>query len=129
MSAGEAQKIDRIMEKFAERYCCDNPGAFAAADGAYLLAFALVTLLSITARHTTFQNSYHDRGVVCGFCALRGKKFFPVGDISIDHQHSVSAWIRQRFTPGQQSGLIRVGWRWCWSRKFIFSGYTCGKCV
>ena len=22
---GEAQKIDRIMEKFAERYCADNP--------------------------------------------------------------------------------------------------------
>lgn len=42
--AGEAQKIDRIMEKFAERYCADNPGVFRSADGAYLLAFALVML-------------------------------------------------------------------------------------
>ena len=42
--AGEAQKIDRIMEKFAERFCRDNPGAFASADGAYLLAFALIML-------------------------------------------------------------------------------------
>jgi Sec7-like guanine-nucleotide exchange factor len=25
---GEAQKIDRIMEKFAEVYCRDNPHAF-----------------------------------------------------------------------------------------------------
>ncbi|KAK9904753.1 hypothetical protein WJX75_001787 [Coccomyxa subellipsoidea] len=41
---GEAQKIDRIMEKFAERYCRDNPGAFRTADGAYLLAFALIML-------------------------------------------------------------------------------------
>ncbi|BDA49435.1 probable Brefeldin A-inhibited guanine nucleotide-exchange protein [Coccomyxa sp. Obi] len=41
---GEAQKIDRIMEKFAERYCRDNPGAFRSADGAYLLAFALIML-------------------------------------------------------------------------------------
>lgn len=41
---GEAQKIDRIMEKFAERYCRDNPSAFAAADGAYLLAFAIIML-------------------------------------------------------------------------------------
>jgi hypothetical protein len=41
---GEAQKIDRIMEKFAERYCRDNPGAFGSADGAYLLAFALIML-------------------------------------------------------------------------------------
>ena len=41
---GEAQKIDRIMEKFAERYCRDNPGVFASADGPYLLAFALIML-------------------------------------------------------------------------------------
>lgn len=32
------------MEKFAERYCWDNPGAFASADGPYLLAFALIML-------------------------------------------------------------------------------------
>jgi len=32
------------MEKFAERYCRDNPGAFRTADGAYLLAFALIML-------------------------------------------------------------------------------------
>ena len=32
------------MEKFAERYCENNPGAFASADGPYLLAFALIML-------------------------------------------------------------------------------------
>jgi hypothetical protein len=41
---GEAQKIDRIMEKFAERYCNDNPGLFRTAEGAYLLAFATIML-------------------------------------------------------------------------------------
>jgi hypothetical protein len=41
---GEAQKIDRIMEKFAARYCADNPAAFPAADAAYLLAFAVIML-------------------------------------------------------------------------------------
>ena len=30
---GEAQKIDRIMEKFAERYCRDNPAAFKTGGG------------------------------------------------------------------------------------------------
>lgn len=44
VATGEAQKIDRIMEKFAERYCRDNPHTFASADGAYLLAFALIML-------------------------------------------------------------------------------------
>lgn len=42
--AGEAQKIDRIMERFAERYCKDNPDAFKTSDGAYLLSFALIML-------------------------------------------------------------------------------------
>ena len=42
--AGEAQKIDRIMERFAERYCKDNPDVFKTSDGAYLLSFALIML-------------------------------------------------------------------------------------
>ncbi|KAJ0966984.1 hypothetical protein J5N97_023901 [Dioscorea zingiberensis] len=41
---GEAQKIDRIMEKFAERYCADNPGLFENADTAYVLAYAVIML-------------------------------------------------------------------------------------
>ncbi|PKA52423.1 Brefeldin A-inhibited guanine nucleotide-exchange protein 5 [Apostasia shenzhenica] len=41
---GEAQKIDRIMEKFAERYCADNPDVFKNADTAYVLAYAVIML-------------------------------------------------------------------------------------
>lgn len=41
---GEAQKIDRIMEKFAERYCKDNPAKFRNADAAYMLSFAIIML-------------------------------------------------------------------------------------
>ncbi|KAK6941180.1 Mon2/Sec7/BIG1-like, dimerization and cyclophilin-binding domain [Dillenia turbinata] len=41
---GEAQKIDRIMEKFAERYCADNPSVFKNADTAYVLAYAVIML-------------------------------------------------------------------------------------
>ncbi|KAL0926627.1 hypothetical protein M5K25_002866 [Dendrobium thyrsiflorum] len=41
---GEAQKIDRIMEKFAERYCFNNPGLFKSADTAYVLAYAVIML-------------------------------------------------------------------------------------
>ncbi|BBG97431.1 SEC7-like guanine nucleotide exchange family protein, partial [Prunus dulcis] len=38
---GEAQKIDRIMEKFAECYCKCNPKAFTSADTAYVLAYSM----------------------------------------------------------------------------------------
>ncbi|KAJ1962504.1 guanine nucleotide exchange protein for ADP-robosylation factor [Dipsacomyces acuminosporus] len=42
---GEAQKIDRFMLKFAERYLIGNPSAgFANADAAYVLAYSTIML-------------------------------------------------------------------------------------
>eukprot|EP00536_Pseudo-nitzschia_multiseries_P007846 jgi/Psemu1/240607/estExt_Genewise1.C_1890031 len=41
---GEAQKIDRIMEKFAERYTIKNPDVFPSADTAFILAFSVIML-------------------------------------------------------------------------------------
>ena len=41
---GEAQKIDRFMLKFAERYITGNPSAFANADTAYVLAYSVIML-------------------------------------------------------------------------------------
>jgi Sec7-like guanine-nucleotide exchange factor len=41
---GEAQKIDRIMEKFAERYTVQNPEVFPTADVAFILAFSIIML-------------------------------------------------------------------------------------
>ncbi|XP_070194848.1 brefeldin A-inhibited guanine nucleotide-exchange protein 1-like isoform X2 [Littorina saxatilis] len=43
---GESQKIDRLMEKFASRYCECNPNTelFASADTAYVLAFSIIML-------------------------------------------------------------------------------------
>ena len=41
---GEAQKIDRLMEKFAERYFLQNRNEFASADMAFILAFSTIML-------------------------------------------------------------------------------------
>ncbi|ORX95819.1 Sec7-domain-containing protein [Basidiobolus meristosporus CBS 931.73] len=41
---GEAQKIDRFMLKFAERYVIGNSGKFANADTAYVLAYSVILL-------------------------------------------------------------------------------------
>ncbi|KAF9205281.1 Brefeldin A-inhibited guanine nucleotide-exchange protein 2 [Podila verticillata] len=41
---GESQKIDRLMEKFADRYCETNGKVFANADTAYTLAFSVIML-------------------------------------------------------------------------------------
>ncbi|CAG9135006.1 unnamed protein product [Plutella xylostella] len=41
---GEAQKIDRMMECFAQRYCQLNPDIFTNADTCYVLSFAIIML-------------------------------------------------------------------------------------
>ncbi|XP_051140030.1 brefeldin A-inhibited guanine nucleotide-exchange protein 5-like isoform X2 [Andrographis paniculata] len=41
---GEALKIDRIMEKFTECYCAENPGFFKNAQTAYVLAYTILML-------------------------------------------------------------------------------------
>jgi brefeldin A-inhibited guanine nucleotide-exchange protein len=41
---GEAQKIDRIMEKFAERFTSLNPKVFTSSDTAFILAFSVIML-------------------------------------------------------------------------------------
>ncbi|KAG5279662.1 hypothetical protein AALO_G00080230 [Alosa alosa] len=41
---GEAQKIDRMMEAFATRYCNCNAGVFQSTDTCYILSFAIIML-------------------------------------------------------------------------------------
>ncbi|XP_029496046.1 cytohesin-1 isoform X2 [Oncorhynchus nerka] len=41
---GEAQKIDRMMEAFAQRYCHCNPGVFQHSDTCYVLSFSVIML-------------------------------------------------------------------------------------
>ena len=41
---GEAQKIDRIMEKFAERFHSCNPTVFPSADTAFILSYSVIML-------------------------------------------------------------------------------------
>jgi Sec7-like guanine-nucleotide exchange factor len=41
---GEAQKVDRMMERFSVRYCTQNPDIYADADTAYVLAFSIIML-------------------------------------------------------------------------------------
>jgi len=41
---GEAQKIDRMMESFADRYCDLNQGVFTSTDTCYVLSFSIIML-------------------------------------------------------------------------------------
>ncbi|XP_037068688.1 brefeldin A-inhibited guanine nucleotide-exchange protein 2-like [Pollicipes pollicipes] len=61
---GEAQKIDRLMEKFASRYCECNPNQniFASADTAYVLAYSIIMLTtdlhSAQVKHKMTKDQY-----------------------------------------------------------------------
>ena len=41
---GEGQTVDRMMQKFAEKYFKDNPAKFEVADTVYVLSFAIIML-------------------------------------------------------------------------------------
>jgi brefeldin A-inhibited guanine nucleotide-exchange protein len=41
---GEAQKIDRMMEKFSERFCVQNSNVFLSPDTAFVLSFSIIML-------------------------------------------------------------------------------------
>ncbi|XP_069166610.1 brefeldin A-inhibited guanine nucleotide-exchange protein 1 isoform X3 [Procambarus clarkii] len=62
---GEAQKIDRLMEKFASRYCeCNaNIGLFASADAAYVLAFSIM-LLTTDLHNVQVKNKVTKEGYI-----------------------------------------------------------------
>lgn len=60
---GEAQKIDRIMEKFAERYCKCNTKVFTSADTAYVLAYSVI-MLNTDAHNPMVKNKVY---IVLGY--------------------------------------------------------------
>ena len=58
---GEAQKIDRLMEKFAERFLRCNPDAFKTADVAYVLAYSVI-MLNTDAHNPMVKNKMTKEG-------------------------------------------------------------------
>jgi hypothetical protein len=66
---GEAAIVDRTMEKFASRYCDQNPDAFAEQDTAYVLAFSIMMLntdahsVNVKTKMTGIQFLSQNRGI------------------------------------------------------------------
>lgn len=70
---GEAQKIDRMMEAFAQRFYSQNTeSVFASSDAAYILAFAVIMLhtdahsLNVKKKMTKQQFVGNNRGINAG---------------------------------------------------------------
>tara|TARA_B110000977_G_scaffold151744_2_gene192641 strand:- start:10415 stop:16393 length:5979 start_codon:yes stop_codon:yes gene_type:complete len=60
---GESQKIDRLMEKFAQRYCLQNPGSYKSPDTAYVLSFSVI-MLNTDAHNPGVKNKMTKEGFI-----------------------------------------------------------------
>ncbi|XP_028395467.1 cytohesin-1-like isoform X2 [Dendronephthya gigantea] len=69
---GEAQKIDRMMECFAKKYCDQNEGVFTSTDTCYVLSFSIIMLNtslhnpSVKDKPTVDKFISMNRGINCG---------------------------------------------------------------
>eukprot|EP01083_Nonionella_stella_P133838 406994_1 len=59
MLPGEAQKIDRIIERFAARFCQENTNKFTSGDVAYILAYSVILL------HSNIYNDNVKKKMTC----------------------------------------------------------------
>ncbi|KAJ3894640.1 hypothetical protein GG344DRAFT_40731 [Lentinula edodes] len=116
---GEAQKIDRFMLKFAERYVAGNTQtAFANADTAYVLAYSVVLLNTdahnpqVKKRMTKQDFIKNNRGINDGADLpedLLGPIFDEITSNEIKMKDEVEAITVSATGPGIASALANVG--------------------
>uniref|UniRef100_A0A1S4LC97 Cytohesin 1, 2, 3, putative n=1 Tax=Ixodes scapularis TaxID=6945 RepID=A0A1S4LC97_IXOSC len=133
---GEAQKIDRMMEKFAQRYCQLNPGVFSNTDTCYVLSFAVIML------NTSLHNpSVRDKPSVEQFVSMN-RGINNGGDLPRELLASLYDSIRQEpfkipeddgndlmhtfFNPDREGWLWKQGGRYkSWKRRWFILNDNC----
>ncbi len=133
---GEAQKIDRMMEKFAARYCQQNPGVFSNTDTCYVLSFSIIML------NTALHNpSVKDRPTIDKFISMN-RGINNGGDLPKDLLQSLYDSIKQEpfkipeddgndlmhtfFNPDREGWLWKQGGRYkSWKRRWFILNDKC----
>ncbi|XP_073901100.1 cytohesin-1 isoform X8 [Castor canadensis] len=123
---GEAQKIDRMMEAFAQRYCQCNNGVFQSTDTCYVLSFAIIML------NTSLHNpNVKDKTTVERFIAMN-RGINDGGDLPEELLRNLYESIKNEpfkipeddgndlthtfFNPDREGWLLKLGkcpWRSC----------------
>uniref|UniRef100_A0A8C6SHQ5 Cytohesin 3 n=1 Tax=Neogobius melanostomus TaxID=47308 RepID=A0A8C6SHQ5_9GOBI len=122
---GEAQKIDRMMEAFASRYCQCNPGVFQSTDTCYVLSFAIIML------NTSLHNpNVRDKGINEGgdlpeellrnlYDSIKSEPFKIPEDDGNDLTHTF-------FNPDREGWLLKLGGRVkTWKRRWFILTDNC----
>lgn len=133
---GEAQKIDRMMECFAQRYCELNPGVFTTTDTCYVLSFSIIML------NTSLHNpSVKDKPTVERFI-ITNRGINDGGDLPEDLLTSLYESIKKEpfkipeddgndlmhtfFNPVKEGWLWKQGGRYkSWKRRWFILNDNC----
>ncbi|XP_075871828.1 cytohesin-2-like [Nelusetta ayraudi] len=133
---GEAQKIDRMMEAFASRYCDCNPGVFQSTDTCYILSFAVIMLnTSLHNPNVKDKPSLHcfismNRGINNGanlpaelltklYASIRSEPF----KIPEDDGNDLTLTF---FNPDREGWLLKMGGRVkTWKRRWFILTDSC----
>lgn len=133
---GEAQKIDRMMECFAQRYCQLNPDIFTNADTCYVLSFAIIMLNtslhnpSVKDKPSSDQFIAMNRGINNGgdlpqelllslYESIKTEPFKIPEDDGNDLMHTF-------FNPDKEGWLWKQGGRYkSWKRRWFILNDNC----
>nr|CAD7589640.1 unnamed protein product [Timema genevievae] len=133
---GEAQKIDRMMECFAQRYCQLNPNIFTNTDTCYVLSFAIIMLNtslhnpSVKEKPTVEQFISMNRGINNGgdlpqellmslYESIKTEPFKIPEDDGNDLMHTF-------FNPDKEGWLWKQGGRYkSWKRRWFILNDNC----
>jgi cytohesin len=133
---GEAQKIDRMMEMFAQRYCDQNQGMFKSTDTCYVLSFAIIML------NTSLHNpSVKDKPTLDRFFAMN-RGINEGSDLPQELLESLYKSIKEEpfkipeddgndlmhtfFNPVKEGWLSKQGGSWkSWKRRWFILNDNC----
>ncbi|KAK4323147.1 hypothetical protein Pmani_006147 [Petrolisthes manimaculis] len=133
---GEAQKIDRMMERFAHRYCELNPSIFQHPDTCFVLSFAIIMLNTslhnpaVKDKQTIEQFITMNRGIDNGddlprelleslYESIKTEPFKIPEDDGNDLMHTF-------FNPDREGWLMKQGGRYkSWKRRWFILNDNC----
>ncbi|KAK2817417.1 hypothetical protein Q5P01_025608 [Channa striata] len=113
---GEAQKIDRMMEAFATRYCDCNTHVFQSTDTCYILSFAIIMLNTSLHNPNMIYPTTFSLNCMRAFATSLSK--FPEDDGN-DLTHTF-------FNPDREGWLLKLGGRVkTWKRRWFILTDNC----
>ncbi|KAI1239176.1 hypothetical protein IHE44_0012288 [Lamprotornis superbus] len=118
---GEAQKIDRMMEAFANWYCKCNPGVFQSTDTCYVLSFSII-MLNTSLHNPNVKDKPHFERFVAINRGIDNGGDLPEELLKDDGNDLTHTF----FNPNREGWLLKLGGRVkTWKRRWFILTANC----